>query len=311
MLRPPLWTIPVTIGAGVAVSVSSRVNGQFAVIVGNPFEAAIVNFAVGLIALSILLVAIPSVRSGLRLIRPALVARTLPWWALLGGLGGAIYVTMQSVSVPLIGVAAFTVAVVAGQTSSSLLVDRFGIGPAGRQVVTGTRVLGAVITVIAVTIAVSNRFSGASLSIAAVLMAFAGGVSLSGQQAFNGRLGVAARQPITAAWVSFAVGFVLLGILIAIMWATNHIDFGALPTSPWWLYIPGLMGVIYIITAAWIVPKIGVLIFGLTVVVGQLLGALLLDVFFPVSTSAVGWQLVTGVVLTFVAVLIASRPRRG
>ena len=60
----------------------------------------------------------------------------LVWWQFLGGLGGALIIAGQSIVVPILGVALFTVAVIAGQTANSLVVDRAGLGPAGRQPIT-------------------------------------------------------------------------------------------------------------------------------------------------------------------------------
>ena len=309
-IHPPMWAFVVVILTGVALSVSSRVGGAFAVAVKNPFEAALVNFVVGWVMLVIIIAFMPAARKQLGAIPGYIKERTLPWWALLGGFAGAFYVAMQCTAVPMIGVAIFTVAVVAGQTSSSLLIDRFGIGPAGRQVISGARVVGAVLTVVAVAIAVSNRFSTASISIAAVLAAIGGGIALSGQQAFNGRLGARTRQPIAAALVSFTFGLTGLAILVVILDVTGHLTWGALPTGPWWIYLSGAMGVIYIAVSSWVVPKVGVLIFGLLTVVGQLGGALLFDIVAPLPGSQVSVQLIFGLVLTVIAVAIATRRKK-
>ena len=56
---------------------------------------------------------------------PVRVGR-LRWCQLRGGFGGAIFVASQSVTVSTLGVAMFTVCIVAGQTGISLLVDRLG-----------------------------------------------------------------------------------------------------------------------------------------------------------------------------------------
>lgn len=309
-IHPPFWAFVVVILTGGALSVSSRVGGAFAVAVNNPFEAALVNFVVGWVLLVIIIAFMPAARKQLGAIPGYIKERSLPWWALLGGFAGAFYVAMQCSAVPLIGVAIFTVAVVAGQTSSSLLIDRFGIGPAGRQVISGARVIGAVLTVIAVAIAVSNRFSGASISIAAVLAAIGGGIALSGQQAFNGRLGARTRQPIAAALVSFTFGMVGLAVLVGLLNVTGHLTWGALPTGPWWIYLSGVMGVIYIAVSSWVVPKVGVLIFGLLTVVGQLAGALVFDILAPLPGSEVSVQLVSGLALTAIAVFIATRRKK-
>ena len=87
---------------------------------------------------------------------------------LAGGIG-AFFVFAQSFTVGLLGIALFTVATVTGQTLSGLLVDRLGIGPAGKKSVTGIRVIGCILTIAAVSWAVSPRFAGAAAGAAAPL----------------------------------------------------------------------------------------------------------------------------------------------
>ena len=304
--HPPAWSYVVAAIAGVALSVSARIGGAFTLAVHNPIEAAMVNFGIGLLILIVIAISLPKVRAQVRMVPLLLSTRVLPWWAFFGGFAGAFYVSTQSFAVPLIGVASFTVAVVAGQTSSSLVIDRFGLGPAGRQIISALRVIGAILTVIAVAIAVSTRFSGAGFSVAAIIAAFAGGVGLATQQALNGRLSVATKQPLAAALVSFALGFFALVVLVLVLNATSTLAWGALPTGPWWIWTSGAMGVTYIAVGAWIVPKVGVLVFGLLTVVGQLAGALMFDVLAPLPGSVVTVQLVLGLALTIVAVTIAT-----
>ena len=81
------------------------------------------------------------------------------------------------------------------------------------------------------------------------------------------------------------------------------------------MYLGGVLGVMFITTASWAVPRYGVLVFALTSIAGQLLGALLLDLLLPVDGGLVAWNLILGVVLTFIAVAVGAgvslpRPRR-
>ena len=64
-------------------------------------------------------------------------------------------VLTQGLTVAVIGIALFTVALVTGQSLSGLLVDRLGISPAGKKPITGIRVISAVLTIAAVIWAVS------------------------------------------------------------------------------------------------------------------------------------------------------------
>jgi transporter family-2 protein len=78
------------------------------------------------------------------------------------------------------------------------------------------------------------------------------------------------------------------------------------PAGPWWLYLGGPLGVAFISIAAWAVKPLGLLLFTLLTLAGQLAGALLLDVFFPAPGTIVSWQLLAGVALTLVAAGLAS-----
>ncbi|WP_019818561.1 DMT family transporter, partial [Saccharomonospora saliphila] len=138
------------------MSVQSRINGQLGTELGDAVLAAVISFGGGLLILLALLPISARMRKGLGRAGSALRTGGLRPWHFLGGLAGATYVLGQSVTVVLIGVAMFTVGVVAGQTVSGLVVDKVGIGPAGRQAPSWPRVLGAVLTVVAVAGAVGG-----------------------------------------------------------------------------------------------------------------------------------------------------------
>ena len=62
--------------------------------------------------------------------------------------------------------------------------------------------------------------------------------------------------------------------------------------------------------AAAIVPVTGVLLLGLAAVAGQLVGALLLDVFLPAGPSQVTSTTLIGTALTLVSVTVVALPDR-
>ena len=145
---------------GALTAMQSRINGELAVAAESSLQAALVSFGSGWIILTLILLALPSVRRGLADVRRALSAGELRWWQVLGGILGGFFVAVQSATVPIVGVALFTVAVVAGQVSNSIVVDRLGMGPAGRQAITPARVISAALAVVAVVVAVSDRLGG-------------------------------------------------------------------------------------------------------------------------------------------------------
>ena len=296
---------------GVLTAIQSRVNGELSAVLGSGIEAALYSFSLGLVlALGFLL--LPTTRQAIARIPGAIRHGDLAWWQFLGGIVGGVFVGVQAATVPLIGVAVFTVAVVAGQSINSIVVDRVGLGPAGKQPITVPRVASALLAFIAVMIAVSGHLGTASFSVLAVVGCIVVGAGTSVQQAFNGRITRATGQPTPGTLVNFMVGTIVLAMIFCGSWAVTGHGPVTLAGAPWWAYLGGVVGVVFIVIAAWVVPITGVLVFAVLSVAGQLSCALLLDVFAPTSGTILGWQLVLGVGLAFVAVGIAARgrPRR-
>ncbi len=297
---------------GALTAGQSRINGELAAATESGVQAALVSFSSGWIILTLILLALPAVRRGLVDVGRSLRTGVLRWWQVLGGVLGGFFVAVQSATVPIVGVALFTVAVVAGQVTNSIVVDRLGLGPAGRQAITPGRVISAALAVVAVIVAVSDRLGGgADGSALAVGFALLAGLAIAVQQAINGRVGAAARNAWTAAWVNFTLGTVMLGAAMGIAWGWTDFDPGALPRGPWWLYLGGAIGVLFIAAAAWVVQRLGVLLFALLTITGQLTGALVLDVVAPAGGVSLHLSLVAGVVLAGVAVAVGTLPSWG
>jgi transporter family-2 protein len=242
-------------------------------------------------------------------ILPALRERRFPPYYVLAGCIGALFVFAQSFTVGLLGVALFTVAAVTGQTLSGLLVDRIGIGPAGKRPITGIRVVGSVLTVAAVAWAVSPKFSagesGLQLLVPLLLPVLAGFL-MSFQQAMNGTATVHYGSPIAATAVNFVAG----GTLLWAAWLVKLAVAGAgnpLPAQ-WWYYLGGPLGCIFIGVGALLVRSLGVLVTGLGMIAGQLLGSLGLDLMLPVPGTVVALPTVLGTLLTLGAIILATLP---
>ena len=308
----------VTVGIGAAAAVQARINGELGQRIDDGVVAALLSFLGGLLLLVVLAATRPQVRRGLSRVAAAVRDHRLRSYQLLGGVCGAFLVTCQGLTVATIGVAVFTVAVVAGQTASGLLVDRAGVGPGGPQAVSVRRVAGAVLALTAVVLAMSDRLGAPQALWPALLPALAG-VGIAWQQAVNGRVGAAARHDgsatsgmLPAAVVNFATGTLALALVAAVEVAMRGPP-EPLPAQPW-LYLGGPLGVLFIGAAAAIVPITGVLLLGLGAVAGQLLGALLLDLFLPAADDQLTVTTLIGTALTLVAVAVialSGRPRAG
>lgn len=304
----------VAVGIGAAVAVQARINGELGQRIDDGVVAALLSFLGGLLLLMLLAAARPSMRRGLGRVITAVRHRTLRPYQLLGGICGAFLVACQGLTVTTIGVAVFTVAVVAGQTASGLLVDRAGVGPGEPRPVSPRRVAGAILALAAVVLAVSDRLGAPQALWLALLPALAG-VGTAWQQAVNGLVGAAARDDgpalagmLPATMVNFGVGTVALALVAAVEVAIRGWP-EPLPALPW-LYLGGALGVLFIGAAAVIVPITGVLLLGLGTVAGQLIGALLLDLFLPTGGDRLTPITLIGTALTLVAVIAIALPSR-
>lgn len=301
--RLPLWlALAVAVAAGGLTAVQSRINGELARAAGDPYTAAAISFGSGLVILAVALACWRPGRTGVVRVRRALADRTLAWWMLCGGLAGAWFVTTQGLSAATLGVALFTVAIVAGQTVGGIVFDLVGLGPGGRRRLTPTRVAGAVLALVAIGWAMSAQLEH-DVPFLLMLLPFTAGVGVGWQQAVNGRVRQAAESTLTATFGNFAGGTVVL-----VAAAVVHGLAAGFPTLPgtWWLYLGGALGCVFIAAQAAVVRTAGVLLLALCGVAGQLAAALALDLLLPTAERPLEAATIGGTVLALVAVVVAS-----
>ena len=130
-------------GAGIIVGMQAPVNSRLGRSIGS-VQAATFSFLVG----SLALVLIASIAYG-GLGSFAEVGKA-PAWAWIGGLLGAVYVTVAILTVRTLGVSALTAAVITGQLGAAVVIDRFGLLGVAKQSIDLTRIVGLVLLVLGV-----------------------------------------------------------------------------------------------------------------------------------------------------------------
>ncbi|HEX8003568.1 MAG TPA: DMT family transporter [Mycobacteriales bacterium] len=279
--------------AGAALAAQARVNGALATRVGDAVVAALVSFTAGSVVLVSLALATGRWRAAARL-------RTgTRWWWWLGGLCGASLVASSAVAVPEVGVALTSVAIVAGATTGSLVVDRLGLSPRGHQPLTAPRLIGAAIAVAG--LAVGSLGRGGEVRPLLLAVVGAAGFATAAQQAANGHLHRRSGEPLVAASVSFLVGTLALAVAVLALRPALH----GWPANPG-LYLGGLGGAAYIALGALAVGRLGVLRLTLGTVAGQLAFGVVLDAVVPTG-GGLRPASVLAACCTLVAVLVASQ----
>ncbi|MFU8946210.1 DMT family transporter [Mycetocola zhadangensis] len=294
-------------GAGIAVQ--TRINGALGVALHDGFTAGVISFGSGFLILLIVMALVPKGRQGFGAVVSGLRDGSMPVWGVLGGVAGAFFVLSQGVTGAVIGVALFSVALVAGQTISGLMLDRRGFGSQAHVGFTWPRLTGAALTVVAVAISMSSQLRG-EFPAWMLLMPLVAGFGSGWQSAVNGRVRARAGSALTATFLNFLVGTAALVVVAVIRnafagWPTS------LPAEPL-LYLGGAIGCVFIGVNAFLVGHTGVLVLGLGTVTGQLFTSLAIDAFAPGHTP-LAVTTVVGALLALVAVAIATlrvRPRR-
>lgn len=121
---------------GMVVSLQPPINAQVAAILGSPLLAATCSITISLVMIVIVRLALD--RASIDLSRVA----ALPWWALVGGAVGAVFVIGALIVAPKVGIAAFFVCVVLGQMIGAAAIDHFGAFGATVSAITRPKAIG-------------------------------------------------------------------------------------------------------------------------------------------------------------------------
>jgi bacterial/archaeal transporter family-2 protein len=273
--------IPFLLFVGALLAVQAAANVQLSSAMASPFAASTLQLGIGAALMLSLTVLAGSLGAF------DLVAETEPW-ALVGGLGSAIYITSGIVLFPRLGAVVTVGLWIAGQMLASLALDGFGwlgvaAAPLGMvEAVGGLAVLsGAALLIRTQTQApVSANLGGAQLGW--VALAVLAGAALPLQGAINAELRADLDAPIAAGAVSFVVATtamagLLLGSLALAGGPKPRIE--PLRRLPWWGWLGGLVGAAYVVSVFSLIPEIGAAATIALTVAGQQLASVAVDRF--------------------------------
>lgn len=136
-----------------------------------------------------------------------------------------------------------------------------------------------------------------------IAMAFLGGVLVSLSRQVNGRLSLS-NSPLIASLWNHLVGFVvltILGLLVGGLLPAGAAD------APWYAYIGGPIGVIFIASGSWLIPRIGAVNTALLVISGQMVSGVVLDLFSDQPPKL--WASALGVLLILGGMLLTQRQK--
>ena len=295
--------------SGLLIAAQSKINGELSFKMGDSLEAAFVSFSTGLLFITLISLTQPKLRSAFKEIFKAVKEGQMRPWTLIAGALGASFVAMQTYVVPIAGVALFTVASLAGQTAISLWVDQLGLSGGVKSVITKRRVIAALITVFAVLVSTWDRLPMSNFSVLAIGLALFAGTWVGFQRALNGKINSFSKRAFATAQLNFITGTSFLFSLVLLRSLFTDHSISNFTTAPWWMFLGGSIGVLYIALSSHIVQHLGVLEFTLFSVGGMLIGSLAIDLLFPTPGTVISPYLITGIALTYLGVVANGQSR--
>ncbi|WP_407351801.1 DMT family transporter [Luteimonas sp. R10] len=141
-----------------------------------------------------------------------------------------------------------------------------------------------------------------------ILLAAAVGVLLPLQALINARLGHATEGPLFASFMSFLVGTLALGAALLVT-RTSLPNAQTVASQPSWIWLGGLIGALYVLSATVLVPRLGAAALICLIVFGQVAGSLLFDHFGVLNATRPvdAWRLL-GATLVAVGAVLVVRP---
>ncbi|MEM1060910.1 MAG: DMT family transporter [Planctomycetota bacterium] len=141
------------------------------------------------------------------------------------------------------------------------------------------------------------------------LITVAVGGLVAAQPPVNARLGQLLGNPFLAALVSFTTGTTAI-VLTCLARRVPLPTATAVASVPWWGWVGGLLGAVFVVSAIVITPRLGAAAFIAAIVTGQMLTSVLLDHFGLVGLPKrpVDWVRVAGAALIIGGVYLITRP---
>jgi transporter family-2 protein len=136
-----IWLYPLIIVAGLLQALGPPMNGQLRQSLVNPWVASLVSFGL-IVALFVIVAAVFP--------RPLPTAQglsTMPWWAPLGGIIGAVAVITGLLFVDRVGAGPFAAMTVSANLIMSVVIDQFGLVNMPVHTVSLLRVLGVALLI--------------------------------------------------------------------------------------------------------------------------------------------------------------------
>ena len=275
-----MFFLLITLAIGLLVPLQTAANSRLRQAVGPAYVSTLVSFSVSTLALLLV-----SLVAGIPIKPTSQMLATAPWWSWFIGLVAVVTITIAIHLFKEIGQLQAIVIPMFSQLIFSLLIDHFGWF--GSQVIPleGKRIIGSLLLIAGVTLVVvvprlgtsaEKANKGSRLLLWQLLAVLSGCMSASITGAYA-QLSKIVGHPVQATTIAFFVATVVLLLFCTANGKVRLVGKALDRKYPWWMWIGGLCGATIVVGNAWLVPLVGVGVFSMALLVGQLALSMLME----------------------------------
>ena len=296
---------------GLLVPFQTAANSRLRGVVGPAYVSTLVSFSVSTLALLLV-----SLIAGIPILPTSHMLATAPWWSWFVGIVAVITITIAIHLFKEIGQLQAIVIPMFSQLIFSLLIDHFGWFGTKVIPLDTHRIIGSLLLIVGVTLVVilprlharqQTAVSSASSRQAFwQLMAVVSGCLSASITGAYAQLSAIVGNPVQATTVAFFVATVVLLIFCTCMGKTQLVGKALSMDYPWWMWTGGLCGAIIVFGNAWLVGHVGVGVFTMSLLVGQLALSMLMEHngWLGAPRKPISWQQILGIFLMLVGVAL-------
>lgn len=261
---------------GVLNTIQTAANSRLRQSVTSPLVASLVSFSIG----TLFLLAATFIERGTLSFSPALFS-DLPLWAWMGGLCGVYALTVNILIFPKLGSMQTVLLPMIGQISMGLIIDHFGLLHTSVHQFSWLRAVSVLLIFAGVLLVIVRRGEttkkGKGILVWQII-GFSAGVIYAMQPPMNSLLAANLSSALYSALITFVIATVILIVVILCIPSDRvHIPQIFSLDRPWWSWLGGIIGGIFVTGYAFFADKVSIGVLLVTSICGMLAMSLCID----------------------------------
>ena len=307
-----MFFLIIALAIGLLMPFQTAANSRLRQVLGPAYVSTLVSFTVSTLALLLV-----SLVAGIPILPTETMLNTAPWWSWFVGIVAVVTITIAIHLFKEIGQLQALIIPMFSQLIFSLMIDHFGWFGA-RVIPLGTnRIIGALLLIAGVTLvvilpklrggqqAVAGSSTGSRQAFWQLMAVLSGCLSASITGAYA-QLSSIVGNPVQATTVAFFVATMALLLFCTCLGKTRLVGKAFSRDYPWWMWMGGLCGATIVFSNAWLVPKVGVGVFSMALLVGQLALSMLMEHngWLGAPRKRITWPQVVGILMMLAGVAL-------